>query len=1359
MVIVDVDGSISGVPNSSIISNHPFMLTGGETRPSEWTNTYRSDNRFAQCRLEYGVPHGSFPDVSVVRTKPGTPTRGVYYINGYNEWHQLPLIVRKDFLYTYSYPILPSTKKVIVNFEDAEAGAHSVLRFKDFGKLGSLTVSGMTSYSSLANLKAGSTSGFYREPNGDLYLRPVATAARHSYTIAWSSNGAYTPLILDSDGDGTSDGDEAAAGTDPFRTVNGTDPFVDTEFNVAGNFENWDSFSGIINEAVASNGTMSGRSSSTDPQMFSRNLRIDGNAVPALLVRFKASANGAAQFSWKKLNDTDFTTARSVSVHYHGNDQWQTLVFPMGSNAEWQNQVITDLRFDPVAAENVDFQMDYIRGSTTVPISISTVPDQTIPINSSTGQVAVTVGYGTNDPSPLQLSATSSNPTLVPSSGIVFAGSAANRAIAVTPAAYQFGSSLITISVSDGQLTTSSTFTVTVTQPVPTDRTWSGAGGNNNWSTGANWGGTAPLPSDPLFFAGTTRLTPNNDLPADLSFAGIQFNSAAGAFTLSGNRITLGGNITFSGNPASAVTQTINLDMLLSDNRTITTRSTGPITIGGIIDDGASGFGLNKTGLGTLTLTGPNTFDGQVTIGNGTLAVSRIANVGTASSLGDATGADSIIRLGTSNNEGILSYIGTTAASTDRQVQINTGPATIGNSAVDSNHALVFTHPTFNAQSATATAYTLTLNGTNTGNNEVQGIMQDNTTTAVSLTKASTGKWIVSGVNTFSGRVFVDSGILSINTLANVGTASSLGTGSTTPTIQFGTGTRTGTLEYTGIGGTAGETNRQIQIGSTTANHAGGGVILNNGTTGALTFSNPAFNAPVAGVTATRTLTLGGGNTDANTISGVITNNGSGKINLVKTDAGTWVLGGTNTYTGTTTVTGGTLALGANNVLPNSSAMTIGTATLDAATFGDTLGTLDTTGSAVINLGSGAALAFADSKAIDWTGGTLSITGTFVSGSSLRFGTSSAGLTAAQLAKISKPGGGPVALNASGYLINGPFLSVTGTPLAAVNTTYGTPSPSSTNFTLAGIGLSPASGNVLVAALSGYEYALIEGGPYTATLSLPYSGGTLPSTQVFVRLTATATVAGSPYAGNIVVSGGGAASLSIATVPSAVSKATPTVTVTPGTYTYNGSAQGPTAYTTSPAGHTGTPTWSYVGTGATNYPANATQPTAAGTYTATVSLATDNNFETASSPATAFTIANGDPYLAWSEGAPFDADANNDGVKNGLAWLLGAADPNASATRLLPTALHEDGDLVLTFRMRNEAGRGGAVLQLQHCNDLGGSTGWCTSVTIPEQSDTQAGVTFTITPNGDMNDVEASIPSTESAAGRLFGRLNGVSAP
>jgi hypothetical protein len=65
-------------------------------------------------------------------------------------------------------------------------------------------------------------------------------------------------------------------------------------------------------------------------------------------------------------------------------------------------------------------------------------------------------------------------------------------------------------------------------------------------------------------------------------------------------------------------------------------------------------------------------------------------------------------------------------------------------------------------------------------------------------------------------------------------------------------------------------------------------------------------------------------------------------------------------------------------------------------------------------------LSFADSSSISWDTGTLTISGTFVSGSSLRFGTTSSGLTAAQLAKISKLGGGAVSLNSSGYLIDAP---------------------------------------------------------------------------------------------------------------------------------------------------------------------------------------------------------------------------------------------------------------------------------------------------------------------------------------------------
>ena len=359
-VIVDVDGSISGVTNSSLVSNHPFLLTGGETRPSVWTYMYRSDHRFAQCRLEYGIPFGSIPNVSVVRTKAGTPTRGVYYINGYNEWHQLPFIVREDFLYTCFYEALPSTRRVVVNLDDAVVGDDYVVCFKNFGKLPGITVSGMTSRASLAALKSGTTSGFFKETNGDFYIRPVATASEHSYTITWTSD--ITLPVVDSDGDGASDGAEAAAGTDPFRTVNGTEPFVNSEFDVPGNFEEWMSFSGIGGETVAG-GVLSAQSTNGDAQMSMDNLRVDGTAVPYLLVRMRASQSGTAQFFWGRLGAGGISGSRVVSATFSGGNQWQVLSFPMLNHADWQGQVITELRFDPVAVSGMSFEIDWIRAS------------------------------------------------------------------------------------------------------------------------------------------------------------------------------------------------------------------------------------------------------------------------------------------------------------------------------------------------------------------------------------------------------------------------------------------------------------------------------------------------------------------------------------------------------------------------------------------------------------------------------------------------------------------------------------------------------------------------------------------------------------------------------------------------------------------------------------------------------------------------------------------------------------------------------------------------------------------------------------------------------------------------------------
>jgi len=214
-----------------------------------------------------------------------------------------------------------------------------------------------------------------------------------------------------------------------------------------------------------------------------------------------------------------------------------------------------------------------------------------------------------------------------------------------------------------------------------------------------------------------------------------------------------------------------------------------------------------------------------------------------------------------------------------------------------------------------------------------------------------------------------------------------------------------------------------------------GSVTLNNGSTLEISRQNITNSVVV------NSGTISGENSFLSTISGPITLNGqltvdslstgshefrgivSGAGGITKTGlniAGSGlILSGSNTYSGATIISAGILELGSNNVLPNASAVSIGNATLNAGTRTDTMGTLDVTSTATINLGAGAALAFANSSAVDWTGGTLNITGTFVSGASLRFGTNTNGLTRVQLSKISVLGVTSLALDSSGYLIAG----------------------------------------------------------------------------------------------------------------------------------------------------------------------------------------------------------------------------------------------------------------------------------------------------------------------------------------------------
>lgn len=124
----------------------------------------------------------------------------------------------------------------------------------------------------------------------------------------------------------------------------------------------------------------------------------------------------------------------------------------------------------------------------------------------------------------------------------------------------------------------------------------------------------------------------------------------------------------------------------------------------------------------------------------------------------------------------------------------------------------------------------------------------------------------------------------------------------------------------------------------------------------------------------------------------------------------------------------------------------------------------------------------------------------------------------------------------------------------------------------------------------------------------------------------------------------------------------------------------------------------------------------------------------------------------------FAADPNQDGVANGLVWLIGgtAANPLANNCALVPTATHAAGKLVLTFKCLKSGARGTAALNVQSSNDLGQADLWSNhQAAVPDSTPAAPvnGVTFTVSPTdpvSDYNEVTAEIPA---GGGKLFGRL------
>jgi hypothetical protein len=101
---------------------------------------------------------------------------------------------------------------------------------------------------------------------------------------------------------------------------------------------------------------------------------------------------------------------------------------------------------------------------------ISNVQDVLVAEDVATGPIAITIGDVETAAATLNLNATSSNQTLVPNAALLFSGTGAARTLSIAPAPNQSGTSMITLTVSDGVATAVDTFVLSVSavNDVPT---------------------------------------------------------------------------------------------------------------------------------------------------------------------------------------------------------------------------------------------------------------------------------------------------------------------------------------------------------------------------------------------------------------------------------------------------------------------------------------------------------------------------------------------------------------------------------------------------------------------------------------------------------------------------------------------------------------------------------------------------------------------------------------------------------------------------------------------------------------------------------------------------------------------------
>jgi autotransporter-associated beta strand protein len=184
------------------------------------------------------------------------------------------------------------------------------------------------------------------------------------------------------------------------------------------------------------------------------------------------------------------------------------------------------------------------------------------------------------------------------------------------------------------------------------------------------------------------------------------FSGTTGASVTTGaGTLTLGGNLALNVNGAGSAAATITGNLGLGATRTFTVNdgsAASDLSIAAIVS--GVGFGLNKAGAGTLTLTGANTFSGGATIQAGTLSGTVAGAFGTGTiTIGDSIGSNNA----TLNGAGAVTFANAISVQSG-----NTGVATITDTANSTFSGLVTLNHDLTLQTA---ANTLTFTGATSG--------------------------------------------------------------------------------------------------------------------------------------------------------------------------------------------------------------------------------------------------------------------------------------------------------------------------------------------------------------------------------------------------------------------------------------------------------------------------------------------------------------------------------------------------------------------------------------------------------------------------------------------------------------------